>query len=87
MEIFFRTKEESNLIQEEEFLKLAPKERFYSFLALMNKLKIFINTADDNIREESLKNNHNNQSNSHLSSIYSSLTNLKSNSFKIIIND
>jgi len=87
MEIFFRTKEESNLIQEEEFLKLAPKERFYSFLALMNKLKIFINTEDDNIREESLKNNHNNQSDSHLSNTYSSLTNLKSNSFKIIIND
>lgn len=41
MKVFFRTKEESNRVQEEEFLKLAPQERFYSFLALMNKLKTF----------------------------------------------
>ncbi len=84
MEIFFRSKEESNLIQEEEFLKLAPQDRFYSFLALMDKLKIFINTAGDNKGEELLNNNY--QSEFYSSKTSSSLTNLKNNSFKIIIN-
>ena len=46
MEIAFRTKEESNRIQEEEFLKLSPTERFYSFIALMDNLKKF-NTSKD----------------------------------------
>ncbi len=87
MEIFFRTKEESNRIQEEEFLKLAPQDRFYSFLALMNKLKIFINTAENNIRERPLINNHNNQSEFHSTKKSKSLSDLKNNSFKIIIND
>ncbi len=89
MEIFFRTKEESNRTQEEEFLKLAPQDRFYSFLALMNKLKIFINSAENNIREGSLSNNNNNnnQSEFHPSKISKSLTGLKNNNFKIIIND
>jgi len=41
MKVFFRTKEESNMMQEDEFLKLAPEDRFYLFIALMNKLKIF----------------------------------------------
>ena len=86
MEIFFRTKEESNRTQEEEFLKLAPQDRFYSFLALMNKLKIFINSAENNIREGSLSNN-NNQSEFHPGKISKSLTGLKNNNFKIIIND
>lgn len=84
MEIFFRSKEESNLIQEEEFLKLAPQDRFYSFLALMDKLKIFINTAGDNKGEELLNNNY--QSEFYSSKTSSSLTNLKNNSFKIMIN-
>ena len=46
MKVFFRTKEESNMMQEEEFLKLAPEDRFYLFLALMNKLKIFKTSTD-----------------------------------------
>ena len=35
MEINFRTKEESNKIQQEEFLKLSPAERIYAFFDLM----------------------------------------------------
>ena len=46
MKVFFRTKEESNKLQEEEFLKLAPVDRFYLFLALMNKLKISKSSPD-----------------------------------------
>lgn len=41
MEINFRTKEESNRIQREEFLKLSPVERIYSFFDLMYKMKKF----------------------------------------------
>ena len=41
MEIHFRTKEESNRIQQEEFLKLAPVDRFYAFLDLMYAMKDF----------------------------------------------
>lgn len=41
MEINFRTKEESNKIQQKEFLKLSPAERIYSFLDLMFKMKKF----------------------------------------------
>ena len=87
MEIFFRTKEESNRIQEEKFLKLAPQDRFYSFLALMFKSKIFINTAENNIRDDSLINNHNNQSEFCQNKIPKSSSDLTNNSFKIIIND
>lgn len=35
MEITFNTKEESNKAQKTEFLKLSPKERFYTWLNLM----------------------------------------------------
>jgi len=41
MEINFRTKEESNRIQREEFLKLSPAERIYSYFDLMYKMKRF----------------------------------------------
>ena len=46
MEIVFRTKDESNRIHEEEFLNLIPTDRFYSFLALMIKLKKYSNSSD-----------------------------------------
>ena len=39
MEIRYLTKEESNIIQRDDFLKLTPVERFFSFLDLMNKLR------------------------------------------------
>jgi len=39
MEIRYLTKEESNKIQRDDFLKLTPVERFFSFLDLMNKLR------------------------------------------------
>jgi hypothetical protein len=41
MQIHFRTKEESNRIQQEAFLKLAPVDRFYAFLDLMYAMKDF----------------------------------------------
>jgi hypothetical protein len=41
MEIKYLTNEESNTIQRENFLKLTPVERFYSYLDLMNNLTIF----------------------------------------------
>ena len=39
MEVHFRSKEESNKIQQEEFLKLSPAERIYAFLDLMYKMR------------------------------------------------
>jgi len=41
MELKFQTKEDSNREQREAFLKLAPKDRFYSFLDLCENLKKF----------------------------------------------
>ncbi len=38
MEIAFRTKEESNKVQQETFLKLSKVERIYSFLRLMERV-------------------------------------------------
>ena len=39
MEVHFRSKEESNKIQQEEFLKLSPAARIYAFLDLMYKMR------------------------------------------------
>lgn len=39
MQIRFTTKEDSNRLQEEEFLNLSPVERFYRFLELMQASK------------------------------------------------
>lgn len=39
MKITYTTKEESNKIQQAEFLALSPVERFYRFLMLMEKSK------------------------------------------------
>jgi len=39
VEIKFRTKEESNKLQRDDFLKLSPVDRFYTFLNLMYLLK------------------------------------------------
>ncbi len=41
MEIRFRTKEESNKQQQEDFLKLSKVERFYSFLRLSERMSKF----------------------------------------------
>lgn len=41
MKIDFRTKDEANEEQLEDFLSLAPVERFYSFLNLMQQLNKF----------------------------------------------
>jgi len=38
MEIRFLTKEESNNLRQEEFLKLSPAERFMSFLTLSRRI-------------------------------------------------
>ena len=39
MKITYTTKEESNQLQQQEFLALSPVERFYRFLILMAKSK------------------------------------------------
>jgi hypothetical protein len=39
MKITYTTKEESNQLQQQEFLALSPVERFYRFLMLMEKSK------------------------------------------------
>lgn len=41
MEMRFQSKEESNRQQREEFLKLAPIDRFYAFLELSERMKDF----------------------------------------------
>jgi len=41
MEIRYLTKEESNIIQRDDFLKLTPVNRFFSFLDLMNNLRVY----------------------------------------------
>lgn len=41
MEIRFQTKEESNIQQQEEFLKLSKVERIYSFLRLSERVSKF----------------------------------------------
>jgi hypothetical protein len=43
MKITYTTKEESNKIQQAEFLALNPVERFYRFLLLMEKSKWLTN--------------------------------------------
>jgi len=45
MKVSFRTKAESNLEQQVEFLKLRPVERIYAFLNLMDRLKDYPTTA------------------------------------------
>lgn len=44
MKMFFRTKEESNKIQEEDFLKFTPSERVLSFFSLIYYFKNFPTT-------------------------------------------
>lgn len=41
MQVQFRTKEEANLEQERDFLKLTPIERVYRFLDLMQRINQF----------------------------------------------
>lgn len=48
MEIRFQTKEESNEIQRDSFLKLSKIERIYSFLNLMHK----VNQYPTKVRED-----------------------------------
>lgn len=53
MQIHFRTKEESNRAQEEEFLKLSPSERFYAFIKLMHDLRDFpSNSSEEEMKEK-----------------------------------
>ena len=52
MEVFFRNKEESNKLQQEEFLALLPVDRFYSFLGLIHRLKDFPTNSDALKRKE-----------------------------------
>ncbi|MAU26859.1 MAG: hypothetical protein CMH48_02070 [Muricauda sp.] len=55
MEIIFRTKAESNLEQEKEFLSLTPIERFYRFLEMSERLKDFPVKKED--KDENKGNN------------------------------
>lgn len=41
MKVAFTTKEKSNNLQEANFLKLSPEERFYAFLQLSERLQKF----------------------------------------------
>lgn len=41
MEIRFQTKEESNKLQQEDFLKLSKTERVYAFFRLMEQVSRF----------------------------------------------
>lgn len=41
MEIVFQTKEQSNQLQKDAFLKLSKIERFYCFLRLMERMSQF----------------------------------------------
>lgn len=47
MAIRFQTKEESNIIQRERFLKLSKIERIYSFLNLMHKVNQYPTKAQE----------------------------------------
>ncbi len=48
MKISFQTKEESNRLQRDAFLKLSPSERVVSFFRLMQRVKSFPTKADSN---------------------------------------
>lgn len=52
MVIKYQTKEESNKIQQERFLKLSPIERIYAFLSLIKRVNKFpskkTRSKDDN---------------------------------------
>jgi hypothetical protein len=50
MKMFFRTKDESNKIQEDEFLKFTPSERVLSFFALIYYFKSFPTTKTEKNR-------------------------------------
>jgi len=47
MKITFQTKEESNRLQEAEFLALSPAERFFRFLWLSRRMKQFPTKAKE----------------------------------------
>jgi len=49
MEIRYLTKQESNRLQQEEFLKLSPVERIYAFLDLSYRLKNFPSKPSKNV--------------------------------------
>lgn len=52
MEIKFQTKEESKQIQREEFLKLKPADRFFTFLKLSRKILKYPTKAKDTINKD-----------------------------------
>lgn len=48
MELRFQTKEESNQLQQDEFLKLSKIERLYAFFRLMEQMSKFpVQTKED----------------------------------------
>ncbi|MBL7887801.1 MAG: hypothetical protein JNJ52_13720 [Flavobacterium sp.] len=48
MELRFQTKEESNQLQQDEFLKLSKVERLYAFFRLMEQMSKFpVQTKED----------------------------------------
>ncbi|MBK5213940.1 MAG: hypothetical protein JJE55_09815 [Flavobacteriaceae bacterium] len=55
MEITFRTKEESNKIQEVAFLKLPTAERFFEFLRLCHELKNFPSREKDSVEKNNFE--------------------------------
>ena len=58
MEIAFRTKEESNNQQREDFLKLTPAKRFEKFLEMMEAFEMF--PVNERIDKEKMKKEKNN---------------------------
>ena len=52
MEVRFQTKEESNCEQREAFLRLSPRDRFYKFLDLSERLNDFPNKFQPKVSEK-----------------------------------
>ena len=55
MELRFQTKEESNQLQQDEFLKLSKVERLYSFFRMMERMSKFpVKNKDDKNKDNFL---------------------------------
>ena len=55
MELRFQTKEESNQLQQDEFLKLSKGERLYSFFRMMERMSKFpVKNKDDKNKDNFL---------------------------------
>lgn len=53
MELLFRTKEEANKHQQDDFLSLTPVQRFYAFLALSERIARFPTRNKENKADKS----------------------------------